>query len=86
MVQALFKLLLFVLGPGVSGFAHKPFRSEIFVPYSALCLLNISPTGFQSQMFWGLVPPVQDARFGMPGVGYKTLLFSEKLPLFVSLF
>lgn len=40
-------------------FCIHPFRVK-FVSYSPLALLKISPSGFQSQMFWGLIFPVQD--------------------------
>ena len=38
----------------------KPFKSGFFIPCSSIGSLDIFPVGFQSQVFWGLVSPVQD--------------------------
>lgn len=31
------------------------------------------PVGFQSQVFWGLISPVQDLELEIPDVGLKSL-------------
>ena len=43
-----------------------PFKSGVSVPYSHLALPNVKPTGFQSQVFWGLVFPIRDLQAGEP--------------------
>ena len=57
-----------VPGPGqVRGFS---------VHYSHLVLMDPSPMGFQSQMFWGLISQVQVLNVGMSDVEYE--LFSPQ--------
>jgi len=48
-------------------------KSRISVPHGPVGL-NISPTGFQSQTFWGLTSPVQVPRVGMPHVGHEAFV------------
>lgn len=73
MVQALFKLLLFYLTPGVSTSIYKPFNISISVPYSPLGLLAMSPLAFQSLTFWGIVSLWQVPRVEVSDVGPEPL-------------
>ena len=54
LAQATFKLLLL---PWVSEceILRTSFNSGVSESYSSLALLNASPTGLQSQMFWELI-------------------------------
>ena len=45
-----------------------PLRKETFISYSPLSVLNVSPTGLQSQTSWGFIFPVQDLWNGEPSV------------------
>ena len=57
------------LGLGAWEILCVPFKCGVFVSYRPLALPNISPTGFQSQMFWRLVFLMQDPWVGDPNVG-----------------
>ena len=70
----------FALHPGASEPVHEPFKSEVTVSYSPLVLLDIRPIGFQSQIFGGLIFPVQVPRVGGPDVGLKPLASQEEAP------
>lgn len=54
----------------------EPFKSEVSVSYSPLALLNVSPTVFQSQRFWGFSFPVQVPCAGGPRWGSDPILFT----------
>lgn len=51
--------------------SDNAFKIRILVPYSPLGLLDVSPIGFQSQTFWGLISPVQVPEVRVPDVGFK---------------
>ena len=68
-----------VLGLKVSEVLCVPFKSGVSVFYSPLALPNISPTGFQSQIFGGLVFSVQDPQAGDPDAGLRLLAPWENL-------
>ena len=55
-------------------FCTCPLRVESIFP-SPVGLLKLSPTGLQSQMFWGLYFPVLDPHAGESVVGLQTLTF-----------
>ena len=59
--------------PELSESVRESCRSGISGSYSTLCLLDISPISFQSQVFWGLISLVQVLRVGAPDVGLKPL-------------
>lgn len=63
-ILELFKLLPFSLGLRTSETERQPFKRAISVSYGTLRPLSLSPICFLSQMFWGLVSPVQ-----IPGAG-----------------
>ena len=48
-------------------------ESEVYVPPNPVGLLQLSPTGFQSQMFWGLILLMLDLGLGSQTVGLRTL-------------
>lgn len=50
---------------------HMPFKSGVLVSYSLLGLLEISPLGFQSQMFWLISLVHADPKVGVPDRGLK---------------
>lgn len=52
------------------GLCMGPLRAESH-SHSPVGLLGVSPTGFQSQKFWGLISPVQVPRVGGPDVGLE---------------
>ena len=60
------------LGLGVCAILCLPSKSRVSVSYSPTALLNTSPTGFQSQVFWGLIL-VQDFCTEKPDVGLGPL-------------
>ena len=66
------------LGPSAHEFCVCPVRVKSFVSPSPVGLSKLSPTDLQSQMFWGLVFPVQDPWAGEPNVGLRTLTSMEK--------
>lgn len=63
--------LAFALHPGASISSHEPFKSRISDPHSPMVLLDLSPVGFQSQMFWGVNSPAQVPRLEVPDMGHK---------------
>ena len=62
-----------VLGLRLCKNLHVLFKSRGSVSYSPVTLPNISPTGFQSQMFWVLIFPMQDPWAREPDVGLGPL-------------
>lgn len=58
----------------------EPFKSGISVPYSPWILLDVSPIGFQSQMFERLVSQVQVSRVGVLMLGMNPLTPQEEVP------
>ena len=48
-------------------------QSEVYVPPNPVGLLQLSPTGFQSQMFWGLILLMLDLGLGSQTVGLRML-------------
>lgn len=67
-----------VLGLRASEQTYKPFKSRICVPCSPMVPLDVSPDGFQSQMFWGHVSLVQVLRVGSLMFGIEHSLLREK--------
>ena len=51
--------------------ARGPFESSSSVCYGPLGLVDARPIGVQSQVFCGLIPPVQVLKVGVPDVGFK---------------
>ena len=68
-----FQITASALGLGVCEILCVPFKSGVSISHSLLALLKVSPTGLQSQTFWGLVFSVQDPRAGEPDVGLEPL-------------
>ena len=64
-----------MLGLGDSMFVHTPFKSGVLGFYSPLPLPAVSPTGFQSHVFWVLVFPVKVPWAGAPDVGLEILTY-----------
>lgn len=56
----------------------RPWRGES-ASYSLLVLLYTRPAGLQSQIFLGIIFPVQDSRLGSPVWGCDPLLLGENL-------
>ena len=61
------------LGPGVCEILWVPFKSGVAISHSSLTLWKVSPAGFQSQTFWGLIFLVQDPWAGDLSVGLRPL-------------
>ena len=70
LTQAPFNLLPLCWDLKCVRFNICPLRAES-VSYSSLALLDISPAGFQSQMFWGLIFLMQEPWAGEPDVGLR---------------
>ena len=47
-------------GPEACEILCVPFKNGLYISHSPLGLLKVSPTGLQSQTFWGFIFPVQD--------------------------
>ena len=60
------------LGPGACEILSVPFKSGVYFP-QPLGLQKVSPAGFQSQMSWGLVFPVQGSWAEEPEEGLRPL-------------
>ena len=58
------------LGLGVCDVLHMLCKSGVFISHSPPALPNVSLTGFQSQVFWGLISPVQDPWAEEPDMGW----------------
>ena len=63
----------------------KHFKKRFFIPCSSVVFLDIYPIGFQSQMFWELLSPVQDLGAGMTDMALNPLLLRLKIHIFVIL-
>lgn len=46
---------------------------SIFLPVSLIELLQLNPSGLQSQMFWKLLLPMPETLAGGPAIGLRTL-------------
>ena len=64
--------MAFVLGACVCGILCASFKSEVSISPSSVGLLQLTCTGLQSQMLWGLVF-LQEPRAGEADVGLRTL-------------
>lgn len=63
---------------------HVPFKSRILLSYNFLGILDMKPTDFQRQMFWGLISPGQVPKVGVPDVARSSeicSIFVRSLPL-----
>lgn len=73
-------LFVYLFGLSVSKTTLRSLRGE---PISQNTLgpldVNISPVGFLSQIFWGLISPVELLGFGVPDRGTNLLLLSKYL-------
>lgn len=68
---------VFVLIFWLDESVHDLIKSRFFIPYRSMIFLDVFPIGFQSWVFWGFVPPVQDLRVGVPNVEFKSSLLKE---------
>ena len=68
-----FQITASALGPQVCEILCVPFDSGVSISHSPLTPPKISPTGFQSQTFCGLIFPVQNSGAGEPNVGLGPL-------------
>lgn len=57
-----------MLVSGSSVFACEPFKAGFSFPHSSVVFLDVLSVGFQRQVFWGLISPMQDLRDGVPDV------------------
>lgn len=48
-------------------------KSRFSFPYISIVFLNVFPVVFQSQVFWGLVSPMQDPKIGVLNVELESL-------------
>lgn len=53
-----------------------PFKSRVLLSYSFLGILEMKPTDIQSQLFWGLISPMQVPRVGVPNVACSSEISS----------
>ena len=71
-----------MLGPEACEMSCVPLESEASISQSPLELLKASPTGLQSQMFWGLIFLLQNLQTGQTDVGLRPLTrWGESLQL-----
>ena len=68
-----FQITASALGPGVCEILWVPFMSGISISHSSLPLWKLSPAGFQSQIFWGLIFLVPDPWAGDLSAGLRPL-------------
>lgn len=72
LTQDPFKLLLLPWLSKYVRFLCTP-KSGVSLSYSPLALVNVSPTGLQSQMLWRFVFQVQDPRVAKPDREFESL-------------
>lgn len=70
----------FLLVPGASGSVCELFNRSTSVPYSPYGLLDVSPIGFPTQTFWGLISPLHVSRVGMAYLGQEPLTPQAEAP------
>lgn len=70
---------IFVLVSGFIKSVHEPFKIGLFFSYSSIVFLDIFPFGFQNQVFWWFIFPVQDLRVGGPDVELRFLTLQGKV-------
>lgn len=70
----------FNAGAHASESAYKHLKSGISIPYSPTVLLDLSPTGFQSQAFGELLSLIQFSRVEVPDVGHKAVTSQGESP------
>ena len=63
--------------PGVHNTLCAPSKSGVSVSHSPVEFRQSSPTGLQSQMFWGLLLLMPDLQSGEPDMGLRTLIPSH---------
>lgn len=68
------------LGSKGSVFVCKPFNREIFIPYTSLVLLDLSPFGFKVRYFGGHFSGAT-VKTGVPDMGTDSLLLRDALYL-----
>lgn len=51
---------------------HEPLNSRSSFLYNSTVFLDVFPVGIQSQLFWGLVSPVQDSMAEVPNVEFQS--------------
>ena len=59
--SGIFQITVSTLGLGSCEILYVPFQSTVTLSYSPPAFLYIGPSGLQSQIFWRLICPVQDA-------------------------
>ena len=69
----------FCLGPSTCEILCVPFRSEVSIFSSPVGLSKLSSTSLQSQIFWGLIFPVQDTQAGGLTWGSEVSILWEKV-------
>lgn len=69
MTQVLFRLLPLCWDLEGVNICMLPLTADFLVSYSCLALLDIKTTGFQSQILWEIIFPVQVTQAGEPDVG-----------------
>ena len=74
-----FQIIACALGLRGCENLHMPFKNRVSVFFIPLTLLYTRSTGLQSQMFWGLIFPVQDPLLRSLMLGSDPSLLGEKL-------
>ena len=72
LAQSLMRSPLFCLGSGAQEILCAPSKSGVSVSPSPVEFLWSNPAGLQSQIFWGLLPPLPDPQAGKPDVVLRT--------------
>ena len=62
------------LSPGACEILCMPLKTGVLISHSPLALWEVIPTGLQSQLFWGLIFPVQAPWAEDPDVRLGSLL------------
>ena len=70
-----YEIAAFAFSPGAREILCALFKSEVSISPNSVELLQLSPTGLQSQIFWGLFVPMLDPSAMESVLGLWTLTF-----------
>lgn len=78
-VSLSYKTTAFCMGPSAHKILCVPLKSEVFISFSPVGLLQLSSIDLQRQMLWELIFPVPDPWAGDPNMGSELSVLWDSL-------